>query len=379
MKRLTRWHATAAASAAVLGLLLTLCPMTNADSPGVRQPYLQNDQGTSVTICWTTAGTVPSQVAYRRPGEPAEHLAGSPEPAIRHEVALDGLDPGSQYEYRVTTDAGASSWFPFSTRPEGPVPFRFAVTGDVGEGSAGERAVARLLQQEAPHFAVALGDLAYPSGRERTLTSRFFRPLAGYSTGHVVWHVFGNHDVDGDGGRPLDLASVTPANGPPGLPPDRTYSFDYGPAHFVVLDSNLPGRILGSVVRPWLERDLQATDRSWKFVMTHHPPFSTGRHGSARKLQRILAPTFAAGGVAIVFSGHDHDYQRFRPINGVTYVVSGNGGAGLYRFKRSNPNIAFRDDTHHGLTVLDVVQDRLVLRHVKEDDTEIDSCVLTRP
>jgi 3',5'-cyclic AMP phosphodiesterase CpdA len=248
--------------------------------------------------------------------------------------------------------------------------------GDIGEASRGEAEVAELLENHRPDFAVALGDLAYPSGRERTLTQRFFAPLAPYAGSHVIWHVFGNHDVAGDHGRPLDLASATPGNGPRDLPRNRNYSFDYGDAHFAVVDTNLPRPTLQRVVAPWLKRDLAGTRRRWKFVMMHHPAYSTGPHGDSRKVRSVLEPVIRRAKVNAVFAGHDHNYQRFKPIGGVTYVVSGEGGASLYRFESSRESIAARDDRHHGLTLVDVSAAGARLRHLSGDGTVLDEYTL---
>ncbi len=353
-------------------------------SPGVRPPYLQNDQGTEVTVCWTTRRAIRPEVRWRpvQPAgeaqelEAADALAGDGPPARRHQVTLKELRPGTPYEYRVRQDAGYSPWTRFRTRPEGPGPFRFGVFGDYGAGTPGQAAVTRLLERLNPEFALVVGDLVYPAGTEATLTRRFFLPLSRYAGGHVIWHVFGNHDVAGAGGRPLERASVAPGNGPPGVAPGRVYSFEYGAAHFVVLDSNLPARELRTRVRPWLAADLRATDRRWKFVFLHHPPFSTGTHGDSGTLQSLLVPTFAREGVDAVFAGHDHQYSRYRPIDGVTYVVSGNGGAGLYPFRRRDPRVAFRQNHVHGITVIEVSPEKALLRHVSTEGREIDRAEL---
>ncbi|MGV3721328.1 MAG: metallophosphoesterase family protein, partial [Actinomycetota bacterium] len=272
----------------------------------------------------------------------------------RHRVLVTVPEPGETYEYQAVSDEGVGAWQPFQTRPPKPAPFQFAVVGDVGEGSRGERAVADIIQREAPEFTVAVGDLGYPLSDELTLSERFFAPFERYAAGHVIWHVFGNHDVKADHGRPLAMASAAPDNGPEGLPPGRNYSFDYGDAHFTVIDSNEDGHTLRTRTQPWLERDLAATKSRWKFVFLHHPPFSSGRHGCSKKVQRALVPTFQRMKVNLVFAGHDHDYERFRPIDGVTYVVSGDGGASLYRFEKSHAASVRRANRRHGLTMVSV-------------------------
>jgi len=75
----------------------------------------------------------------------------------------------------------------------------------------------------------------------------------------------------------------------------------------------------------WLEETLATTDATWKLAALHHPPYSGGFQGSNAAAREAFVPPFERYGVQIVFSGHEHDYQRTDPINGVTYVVSGGG------------------------------------------------------
>jgi tetratricopeptide (TPR) repeat protein len=113
------------------------------------------------------------------------------------------------------------------------------------------------------------------------------------------------------------------------------YSFNFGNAHFVVLDSDVDQLSDGGEQLAWLEDDLAASAATWKFVNFHHPPFSAGGayHASDRLVRKnILHPIFERHGVDMVICGHDHNYERTKPIgtnrsgHAVTYVVAGNGG-----------------------------------------------------
>ncbi|MFN3650652.1 MAG: purple acid phosphatase family protein [Armatimonadota bacterium] len=374
MKLRTSLRITALAAGAALAASFSLVPPpADTAPPGPRAPYLQDDRGTSMTVCWTTQRRQQTQAWVRPVGEGGARTVRLPGRRLRHQVTLPGLEPGRRYEYRVRTDRGRSRWTRFRTRPADGSPFTLAAWGDVGQCGPPQEAVIRVLQKENPDFAVALGDLGYPTASERTLTSCFFRPLARYADSHVVWHVFGNHDLAADDGLPLQRASATPENGPPGLPPHRNYSFDYGSAHCVVLDASLDLPTLRNVVRPWLRDDLQATAARWKLVFMHNPIYSGGDHGDSEKLRSGLAPVFERQGVDLVFAGHDHNYQRLHPINGVTYVVSGNGGARLYPFEGpSDARTAARQDGRYGITFLRIEGDHAVLRHLDDRGREFD-------
>ena len=81
----------------------------------------------------------------------------------------------------------------------------------------------------------------------------------------------------------------------------------------------------------WLEQQLAESTSTWKIAVFHHPPYTCGGHSGHRTVERRWVSLFESYGVQLVLSGHDHNYQRFAKRNGVTYVVHGGGGAGLYR------------------------------------------------
>jgi hypothetical protein len=120
---------------------------------------------------------------------------------------------------------------------------------------------------------------------------------------------------------------------------ERFYSFDYGPAHVVVLDTELAvqdaARRQDQIA--WLTDDLARTSQPWKIAVFHRSPFSAGgEHGSDLAVRSVFTPIFEAYGVALVLSGHEHDYERTKPLretaegSPVTYIVTGGGGGPLY-------------------------------------------------
>jgi 3',5'-cyclic AMP phosphodiesterase CpdA len=114
----------------------------------------------------------------------------------------------------------------------------------------------------------------------------------------------------------------------------------------------------------WLERTLADATERWRIVVLHHPPYSAGYQGSNREAREAFVPVFERHGVQLVVSGHDHDYQRSVPINGVTYVVTG-GAAGTRRTGEEDfTAVSF---SWHHFVELAVFDDRLVVRAVKQD------------
>ena len=199
-----------------------------------------------------------------------------------------------------------------------PPDVRLAVLGDVGTGSQDEWETAALAAGAGENHPfdglVLLGDNVYPSGDPDRLQATVFDPFDPIlRRGTPLLPVLGNHDVK-DG----NAVGQAEALGMPG----RWYATEMGPLLLVSLDSNL---VDDMAQLRWLESTLAAGGTEWVIVTMHHPPFSAGYHGSDDDIQETWVPLFEAYGVDLVLSGHDHDYQRTVPINGITYVVSGGG------------------------------------------------------
>jgi hypothetical protein len=152
--------------------------------------------------------------------------------------------------------------------------------------------------------------------------------------------------------------------------PGRWYSVQRGDVVVVVLDSTDPSN---PEQLSWLEETLARTDATWKLVGLHHPPYSSGFHGSATEVRDVFVPRFERYGVQLVFSGHEHDYQRTNPINGVTYIVSGAGsrtrGTGTADFT------AVAYSTHHYVDV-NIYADHILLRAIDQDGEQFDEAVI---
>jgi acid phosphatase type 7 len=124
----------------------------------------------------------------------------------------------------------------------------------------------------------------------------------------------------------------------------------------------------GSQQLRWLERQLRRPG-TCRLAYWHRPRFSAGRHGD----QPDIAPLWDAlrGHAAIVVNGHDHDMQRFRPIDGITELVSGAGGHGLYELKADH-RLAFGSDDGYGALRLTLTPGRADLAFVAADGRVLD-------
>ncbi len=202
--------------------------------------------------------------------------------------------------------------------PSSQPPLRLAVVGDVGTGEAPARDVAESVAaagRSDPFDAlILLGDNVYPDGDPSRLDATVFDPYGPVlDAGARLIAVLGNHDVEyGDGTDQLAALGM----------PGRWFRTELGPATVIALDSTRPA---DEAQRTWLERTLPAVAGRWTIVVLHHPPYSAGFHGSDRGVREHLVPLFERHGVDVVLAGHDHDYQRSKPVAGVTYLVSGGG------------------------------------------------------
>jgi 3',5'-cyclic AMP phosphodiesterase CpdA len=118
-----------------------------------------------------------------------------------------------------------------------------------------------------------------------------------------------------------------------------------------VLNSNS----VGDRQTRWLKRHLAASTATWKIVSFHHPAYSCGGYLRNPAVVSRWVPLFERYGVALVLSGHDHNYQRFAPRNGVTYVVHGGGGQELYALRKCPAGYPKRDFARRAHGFLDIV------------------------
>jgi hypothetical protein len=128
-----------------------------------------------------------------------------------------------------------------------------------------------------------------------------------------------------------------------------------------------------------LQNDLAATDKLWKIVFYHQAIYSSGPHGYESWVEAkraLLAPIFEEFHVDLVLNGHDHDYERTLPINGVLYIVTGGGGGPLYQVN-PQPFSAYAESTYHALFVT-VEGCALTVMAIKPDGTLFDATTLTK-
>jgi len=326
-----------------------------------RGPIIQNPEAltTTVTILWWTNVVGDSTVQYGTTPALGSSVtvptAASCEIGAAgtcHVVPLTGLQPGTRYYYRLLTNGvevqPPGSYFTTLRDPSDPHDLFFTVIGDWGQASAAEADVANLQDADDTPLILTVGDNAYQNGTQSDWDNNALAYYVSPMRRALFVPALGNHDLY-DVGNSNWASSVEirmfqlPRNAPPGQE-ERYFSFDHGDAHFVVLDSNVPG---DGTQRAWLEADLAATTRKWKFVFLHHTPYSCANGiaslGSNSTVRSSWNPLFEYYGVDVVFDGHDHIYERSLPLDefsdaagtagadgrSTIYVMTGGGGATL--------------------------------------------------
>lgn len=456
-------------------------------------PYLQPGNGSkleerkeSVVIAWQTDSTkahfevqvqidskwqsvpvveTPRNLDYKRIGDRRVNFAAT----------IEGLSLDTRYQYRVMMNNSRLIDGFFTTRKPRGKKTRFVAFGDNSMGQISDRAIAYQAYKALPDFVMNTGDNVYAEGLDNEYARYFFpvynADLAGPRIGAPLlrsvpfYSVLANHDINSsDQKGPIcdfdkysdGLGIYTnlhlPLNGPKTnfptpikgnkekvdaflnaagnrFPRMGNYSFDYGDIHFLCLDSNRYVDPTDEALTEWVEADLSATDAIWKIVVYHHPAFNVGAEHYDEQHMRALTPLFERHGVDLVLSGHEHNYQRTRPLrfvpsdlagakavghgarlvpgtftvdrefdgkkktkpNGIIYLTTGAGGNSLYDREMNNQPATWLHEEdaradyvdtmisdRHSLTVIDVDGHSLTWAQVDEWGVEIDRAKITK-
>lgn len=232
---------------------------------------------------------------------------------------------------------------PLTVLPEGET-VEFVAVGDTGSGLSGQKNVAaqmaRQYEKSPFGFVLMLGDNIYETGDiQKYAQSRFEKPYAPLLSKNVrFWPVLGNHDTIGGHAKEQIAYFKMPGS---------YYTFQVDSVQFFALNTNQ----FNNTQRQWLQSELAKSKTPWKIVYAHHPIYSSGQHGSSKALIRDLKPLLEAYRVPLYLAGHDHEYERFAPKNGVTYIVSGGGGASLRKFNKPVAGSLLRLSVHHFMRI----------------------------
>ncbi len=264
---------------------------------------------------------------------------------------------------------------PSPTEPPAPQTARFAVIGDYGWGGQAEADVASLVTSWQPDFIITTGDNNYPNGAQITIDENigqyyhaYIYPYLGeYGQGAEQNRFFpslGNHDWATTDAQPYLEYFGLPGN-------ERYYEFTWGPVHFFALDSDghePDGVNSSSAQAAWLQERLTAAAEPWKIVFMHHPPYSSGIHGSITWMRW----PFQEWGATAVLAGHDHTYERIL-LDRLLYFVNGLGGGPIYSFGAIVEGSQVRFNSDYGAMLVEADQASLAFHFYQATGQLIDT------
>jgi PKD repeat protein len=358
---------------ALAALALVVAVSAQAAPTITKGPYLQNARADSIVAMWETSESATSRVEYGLATSYGQSLTSST--AVRiHEVRLTGLAADTAYHYRVVSTGATGTVFSsdstLRTAIVGATPFRFVAYGDSRTFAASHAAVVSAIIARAPRLVLHTGDLVRDGTVASYWQTELFDPARPLLRTTPFYATLGNHEYHSS--YYYAYFSTPPGGGTGG---EQWYSFDYGNAHFISLDTS-GDYSSGSAQYNWLVNDLRSTTAEWVVVFTHYPAYSSGVHGGTPTVQSRLVPLFEQYGVDMVFCGHDHIYERSYK-NGIYYFVTGGGGAELYSWgKTSNPYRQFSKSAYHHITV-DIDGNTATIKARTNDGVAFDTVTIT--
>jgi predicted phosphodiesterase len=256
-----------------------------------------------------------------------------------------------------------------SALPNKPGSLKFAAIGDNGTGDTPQYDVARQMVTAHATFGfdlvIMLGDNMYGGQSPQDFVQKFEKPYAELLAAGVKFQAsLGNHD------RPENVSYKFYNMGG-----QRYYTYARNNVRFFVIDSTQvdPKQL------EWLEGALRDAKEDWKIPYFHHPLYSdAARHGSSVDLRVLLEPLFTKYGVNVVFSGHDHVYERIKPQKGIYYFVSGSAGQLRKGNMRPDDETAAYFDQDQSFMLVEVVGDDMFFQVISRTGKTVDSGVIHR-
>ena len=253
--------------------------------------------------------------------------------------------------------------------PNRPDSLKFAVIGDNGTGDQAEYEIAARMISARTSFpfdtVLMLGDNMYGRQEPDDFVQKFARPYAPLlEQGVRFYAALGNHDrQENRFYEPFDMGG------------QRYYTYARRNVRFFVLDSNF----LDAPQLAWIEAALRSATEDWKICYFHHPLYSDAKtHGSSVDLRVKLEPLFVKYGVQVVFSGHDHVYERLTPQKGIQYFVAGSAGQLRKGDIRPSTMTAAAFDQDQSFMLVEIAGDQMFFETVSRTGATVDSGVVRR-
>lgn len=344
-------------------------------------PYIQQMGTKSAKICWSTeeskstltdkSGKVKVITEYQQ-----------------HSIQLGRLEPNTEYSYDVLNDGSEEGKGTFVTYPNEITPFKFVVLGDTRSRHDIHSKIVNMIIKEDPLFVINTGDLV-SDGREIKDWESFFKINNTMMKNIPYYPVLGNHEKDSP--YYFDFFDL-PNN-------ERYYSFNVGDALFVILDSegeeiSEPNYISDKnsdkfwkdsfkeyfeTQKKWLDNLLEINkEAGFVFVFQHQPLYSVKktRVDDTNEYRKFWGDFFERHNVQVYMNGHDHHYHHAMK-NGVHYITTAGGGAGLYDADTPQPETVKIDEIEH-FVYIDVNNETAVLNVIDINGNQIDKITVKK-
>jgi hypothetical protein len=255
--------------------------------------------------------------------------------------------------------------------PNLPDSLKFFVLGDFGTGNREQYELGKQMAEVRTRFpaelVITVGDNVYGSERPQDFKRKFEEPYRALLDAGVKFYAsLGNHDSREQARYPLFNMG------------GRTFYSLEGPkqdVRFLAIESDYPTpRQL-----EWLKEELSG-GADWMIPHFHHPLYSSGRrHGSHLDLRAVLEPLFVRSNVTVVFTGHEHFYERTLPQQGITYFIVGSGG----QLRRNNIDpksglTARGFDTDRSFLAVEIDGDQLYFSAISRTGAVVDAGAIQR-
>jgi len=248
---------------------------------------------------------------------------------------------------------------------------RFAAIGDMGSGERPQyETAAKMIEMRTKYpyeFVIMLGDNIYGGNSSSDYQLKFEAPYKAILDAGVRFYAsLGNHD------NPVTQRSYKPFN----MDGKQYYTYRKGNAQFYALDSNY----IDPKQLSWLKDELESSNADWKICYFHHPLYSDAKfHGSSRELRELLEPVFIQYGVQVVFTGHDHVYERLKPQKGINYFVEGASGELRRGDLKKTSQTAAGYDQDQTFMLVEISGDELDFQTISRQGKTVDYGVIQRP
>ena len=393
-------------------------PLLNSESRYIRQIVAQ-DNSTSRTIMWQSDSSESDAIIeYRLEESKNIQSIGATDKAFTddgsttyiHEATLTGLTPKTKYEYRVGYGSDRrSDWYPLETAGASVYDVLIYPDSQSGDYSQWEEIVKDSAHRN-PRTAlyISMGDLV-DNGEQDYQWRTWLNSIRPLSANVPLATTLGNHEMytlDWKMREPYAYLNyfAVPPNGNE-IFNRRYYSYNFGDAHYVVLDTQLyesnhddnhdthhPD--LYDVQIQWLRQDLAANTKKWTVVLMHRDPFQYAfdRPGASRAAGFdeegvLFMPIFDEFNVDLVLSAHLHSYRNRghvrnfeRDASGPLYILTGIAGDARRPKWKDHPLDIYvaPDREKNNYMTMTVTPNKLIVKAFLPDGTQLDESVIEK-